>query len=198
VAFARTLLADFEASLPSLADSVSWLLGQLAGLGLGLNQIEAAAQQVVTATVTGLTAVFSGFVGFILNYLPFQIGDRATSTLTITQTVLAGLPTLITETETKIGGTLAPRLSASEAGWQHTLVRPLREKTLSPAEKILASLHDTHTLYRAQVQMPPAILLTGLGQTSILRQVGSFQETVWPLKHSSVKLYSGSGSTARG
>lgn len=154
LALARTLLNEFEETLPSWEESLDWLGEQLGWLTAGLGLIEQAAGQVISATFTGLTEIFQGFITFILEHLPFNIGARTSETLNTTQVVIARLPSVVGEADTKIVKSFKSRVGRGETGWGRTLIRPLREKALSPADKLAASLKDTETTFTTALKAP--------------------------------------------
>jgi hypothetical protein len=166
LALARTLLNDFEATLPSWDESLNWVSEQLGWLSAGLGLIEQAAGQVISATFTGLTEIFQGFINFILDHLPFNIGARTTDTLNTTQAVLARLPTVMGDLDTKVVKSFKSRVGPGEEGWSRTLIRPLREKALAPADKLAASFKDTETTFATALKAP---VEAALEQRAILR-----------------------------
>ncbi len=154
LALARTLLTEFEATLPSWDESLDWLSEQLGWLSAGLGLIEQAAGQVISATFTGLTEIFQGFVNFILEHLPFNIGARTGETLTTTQVVIARLPSVLGEAEAKIVKSFKSRVGQGDEGWGRTLIRPLRERALTPADRLAASLKDTEITFATALKAP--------------------------------------------
>lgn len=154
LALARTLLNDFETTLPTWEESLNWLSEQLGWLTAGLGLIEQAAGQAISATFTGLTEIFRSFVSFILDHLPFNIGAQTSETLTTTQVVIARLPGLVGDADTKIVKSFKSRVGRGDEGWGRTLIRPIREKALAPADKLAAALKDTETTFATALKAP--------------------------------------------
>lgn len=154
LALARSLLDNFEETLPAWEESLNWLSEQLGWLTAGLGLIEQAAGQVISATFTGLTEIFHGFVNFILEHLPFNIGTRASETLNTTQVVIARLPSVVGDADAKIVQSFKARVGQGDEGWSRTLIRPLRERALSPADKLAASVKDTEATFASALKTP--------------------------------------------
>lgn len=166
LALARTLLNDFEETLPGWDERLDWVSEQLGWLSAGLGLIEQAAGQVISSTFTGITEIFQGFVNFILEHLPFNIGIRTSETLNTTQAVIARLPSVLGDLDTRVVKSFKARVGQGEDGWGHTLIRPLREKALSPADRLAAALKDTETTYATALKAP---VEAALAQRATLR-----------------------------
>lgn len=166
LALARSLLNNFEETLPSWDESLTWVSEQLGWLSAGLGLIEKAAGQVISTTFSGLTEIFQGFINFILDHLPFNIGARTTETLNTTQAVIARLPTVMGDLDTKVVKSFKSRVGPGEEGWSRTLIRPLREKALAPADQLADSLKDAEATFATALKGP---VETALEQRAALR-----------------------------
>ena len=151
---ARDLLAEFEQSLPDIQEAMNWVGEQVVILKLGLYAIEAAAQRTVNELLTGLEAAFGGFVKFILDHLPFGLGENVKHTLAATQTLLVSLPGVADGLNEKVLGKISPHVNAGAKHWKRTLVEPIREQALSPAEALLQQLSETNTAFVNALQEP--------------------------------------------
>ena len=163
---ARGLLTNFEAVLPDFKNAMTWLGEQVVKLKVGLWSVENSAQTTVNSTAAGMAAVFGGFVGFVLDHLPFNIGDQVRATLTAVQGVLTGTTTMTDEAPDKVLLKISKHVDDSPTNWGTTLVTPLREQTLTPADNVLAAVASTDSTYSAGLKDPAT---AAIGQRRALR-----------------------------
>ena len=171
---ARILLADFEQSLPDIQAAMNWVGEQVVILKLGLYAIEIAAQRTINELITGLEAVFGGFVKFILDHLPFGVGENVRQTLAVTQKLLVSLPDVADGLNEKVLGQISPRVNEGAKHWKRSLVEPIREKALSPTGELLHQLSETNAVFSNTLQTP---VKTALEQRAELRkQIETFRQ----------------------
>jgi len=171
---AAAALADFEAWLPDVETVVAWVGEQVVKIKAGLMAIELAAQRFVTDLVTGLEAVFGGLIKFILDHLPFGFGDDVNRALTVTHALLMTLPDVADGLNAQVLGKIAPRVTAGAHHWKNTLVAPVRDQALSPANELLTRLDETNTAFVASLQTPAQ---TALARRAELRQqIAAYRE----------------------
>jgi hypothetical protein len=154
VASARGLLANFEAVLPDFKDAMGWLGEQVVRLKVGLWSVESSAQTTVNAAVTGLAAVFGGFVGFVLDHLPFNIGDKVRATLAAVETVLTGTGDMTDHAADRVLLRISKHVEEGPEHWTNTLVTPLRDQALAPADTVVASVASADTTYTTSLKDP--------------------------------------------
>ena len=167
LARAGAALADFEAALPGLQAVMAWVGEQVVKIKAGLFAIELAAQRVVTGLVTGLEAVFGGLVKFILDHLPFGIGENVSRALAATHALLVSLPAVADGLNDNVLGKISPRVTEGAQHWKHTLVEPVREQALAPTGELLNRLTETNTTFANSLHAP---VQTALDQRAALRQ----------------------------
>ena len=78
---AHGLLNNFEQVLPNFSGAMAWLGEEVVKIKVALWAVEMAAQQTANSALSGVTAVFGGFVGFVIDHLPFNIGANVRKTL---------------------------------------------------------------------------------------------------------------------
>jgi hypothetical protein len=155
----RTLLASFEQTLPVFREAMTWLGDQVLNLRLGLYTIEATARKTIGAALNGLNTVFGGFISYVLDHLPFNLGANVKATLNATQTILAGLADVLDGTDQKVLGTISPLVSEGPLDLAKTLVEPLREQTLKPAEQIVSALDEANQAFKTSLESPARLAL---------------------------------------
>jgi len=169
VAMARSLLDDFELTLPTFQTTLNWLGEQIVNLKVTLSAIELSAQHTLNATIAGAAAAFGSLVSFVLDHLPFNIGQNVKTTLTNTQSLLSSLPAVIAGAEDKFLVGLGQRVGEGQKGWRQSLVKPVREQTLVPADQLLAAVEQANTQFAASLNDPV--------QTAIARR-GALRESI--------------------
>ncbi len=167
VAMARSLLDDFELTLPNFQTTLNWLGEQIVNLKVTLSAIELSAQHTLNATIAGAAAAFGGLIKFVLDHLPFNIGQSVEDTLANTQALLTRLPTVLSGAEDKFLVGLGQHLGEGQKGWRRSLVAPVREQTLAPADQLLAAVEEANTQFAASLNDP---VQTALARRAALRQ----------------------------
>ncbi len=170
---ARGLLTNFEAVLPDFKDAMAWLGEQVVKLKVGLWSVESSAQTAVNSAVSGVAAVFGGFAGFVLDHLPFNIGEQVRNTLAAVQAVLTGTTSMTNDAPDKVLLKISKHVDEGPQHWSTTLVTPLRDQTLAPADAVLTAVASTDSTYTAGLKDPAT---AAIGQRRALReQIAAFR-----------------------
>lgn len=156
---ARGLLATFEATLPEFKDAMAWLGEQVVRLKVGLWSVESTAQATANSAVTGLVAAFGGFAGFVLDHLPFNIGEKVRQTLGAVQGVLTGTNDLASQAPDKVLLKISKHVEDGPQHWSQTLVAPLNAQTLTPANDVLTSVAGAESTYTTSLKDPATNLI---------------------------------------
>lgn len=154
VAAARQLLQNFEAVLPDFKGAMSWLGEQVVKLKVGLWSVEATAKQTVGSAMAGFAAVFGGFVGFVLDHLPFDIGKPVRETLAAVEGVLASTTGLTDNAPGKVLLKISRHVDDGPQDWKTTLVAPLRDGALAAADDVLNAVSAADGTYKANLKAP--------------------------------------------
>jgi hypothetical protein len=154
VLLAHTLLDNFEKLLPDFHAAMTWLGSQIVNFKLSLYAVETAAQRTVNGALTGLTVVFGGFVSYVLNHLPFNIGGNVRATLTATQDLLVNVEEAAADMSTQVLDRISKYVGDGPQNWKRTLVTPLRNKTLTPAANLLSALAEADTAFTTALHEP--------------------------------------------
>lgn len=164
---ARGLLDEFEKVLPDFHDGLTWLSGQIINLKLGLFALEKAAQTTLTNAATGVVAVFGGFITFVLDYLPFDIGKQTRAAFDNAQSVITQTSEMTARTDDRVFNKMSRYVSDGPNNWQKKLVSPLREQTMAPTDQLLTAVNDAHTTFNTALSAP---VQAALEQRAGLRQ----------------------------
>jgi hypothetical protein len=154
VQLAHTLLDNFEKLLPDFHDAMTWLGSQIVKFKLGLYAVETAARQTLNGALGGLTVVFGGFTGYVLDHLPFNIGNNVRATLTATQDLLVNVDETANDMSQQVLDRISKYVGDGPQNWKRTLATPLRNQTLTPAANLLSALSDANTTFTTALRDP--------------------------------------------
>jgi hypothetical protein len=173
LASARGLLANFELALPDFASAMHWLGEQVVRLKVGLWAVESSAVETAGTAAAGIAAAFTGFVGFVIDHLPFNIGDRVRATLSSTQGVLTNITEMTDSAADKVMLKISQKVDDGPQSWKRTLVDPLKAEALNRADEVLAAVNSTDAAYQQALKAPAE---TALQQRKALReQIAAFK-----------------------
>src|SRR5574341_1491788 len=144
---ARTLFDGFEAQFPNFRAGLNWLRDRLDDLTESIQAVEKAILQALK-TLDPLTSTMGQLVSYILTYLPSNIGAGVKGALDSINLLYQSLPNVITGAHDQVIDMLSEPFGETERSWSRTLVAPIRDKSIAPAEKLavqVKSLTDTFT-----------------------------------------------------
>jgi hypothetical protein len=172
---AHGLLNSFEQVLPNFSGAMAWLGDQVVKIKVALWAVENSAQQTANSTLSGLTAVFGGFVGFVLDHLPFNIGANVRKTLSEVQTLLEGVTAMSDQAPDQVLLKISHYVDDGPQGWKQTMVAPLRDNTLAPAGQVLAAVTGASDAFKNNLHAPAN---AAIQQRQTLRdQIANFRVT---------------------
>ena len=170
---AHGLLNNFEQVLPNFSGAMAWLGEEVVKIKVALWAVEMAAQQTANSALSGVTAVFGGFVGFVIDHLPFNIGANVRKTLSEVQNLLAGVTNMSDQATDQVLLKISHYVDDGPQGWKQTLVTPLRTNTLAPAGDVLAAVSGAGEAFKTGLNDPAH---AALQQRQVLRdQIASFR-----------------------
>ena len=172
---AGSLLDNFEQTLPTLREAMTWLGDQTVSLRLSLYAIETAARRTINAALTGLTSVFGGFASFVLDHLPFNIGGNVRATLDATQALFGGLTAALDGADEKVLGAISPLVSEGPQDLSRTLVTPLREKAFAPAGQMVSALSEANKTFVEALESPARVALSQ--RADVRARLAAFRQT---------------------
>jgi hypothetical protein len=170
---ARGLLANFELSLPDFAGAMHWLGEQVVKLKVGLWAVESSAAETAGSAAAGIASAFAGFVGFVIDHLPFNIGDKVRRTLSSTQGVLTNITDMTDSAADKVMLKISQKVDDGPQSWKRTLVEPLKAEALNRADEVLAAVNNADATYQQALKAPAE---SALQQRKALReQIAAFR-----------------------
>jgi hypothetical protein len=170
---AHGLLTAFEQVLPNFSGAMAWLGEQVVKIKVALWAVETTAQQTANSTLSGVTAVFGGFVGFVLDHLPFNIGANVRKTLSEVQTLLEGVTAMADQAPDQVLLKISRYVDDGPHGWKQAMVTPLRVNTLAPAGDVLAAVSGASAAFQTSLHEPAS---AALQERQVLRdQIASFR-----------------------
>lgn len=172
---AHGLLTNFEQVLPNFSAAMAWLGDQVVKIKVALWAVETTAQQAANSSLSGVTAVFGGFVGFVLDHLPFNIGANVRQTLTEVQNLLAGATAMSDQAADQVLLKISHYVDDGPQGWKQAMITPLRNNTLAPADQVLTAVSGAGDAFATSLKDPAN---AALQQRQALRdQIANFRST---------------------
>ncbi len=172
---ARGLLDEFERVLPDFHAGLSWLGEQVIQLKLGLYALEKAGRQLLADAAVGAAATFGGFIKFVLNALPFDIGEKVRATFSASQALIAQSAGLAGEADQRVFEKMARYVSGGPHSWQARLVAPLRQETLGSADALAAAVAQAEGAFQGQLQAP--VQATLAQRAAVREQIAAYRAT---------------------
>ena len=154
VSAAQGLLTDFEQVLPNFSGAMAWLGEQVVKTKVALWAVETSAQHTTNSALSGLTAVFGGFVGSVLDYLPFNLGANVRNTLSQVQNLLEGVTAMADQAPDQVLLKISHYVDDTPQGWKQAMITPLRNNTLAPADQVLAAVSGANDAFKTSLADP--------------------------------------------
>lgn len=167
IASARSLLDQLDAQMPDLKGSVSWLAERVLNMKVGLFSLETATTALNGAAAGGVSAAFGGFAKYIVNYLPFDIGQKIRDAMSATQTLVDSNAALSGDVDQKVFEKLSPHFSDGPANLKVKVLDPVRTTGLQPAGDLVNSVSQTDASYQSALAQP---LKGAIDQRAAIRQ----------------------------
>lgn len=149
-------LAEVENHLPVLANGRAWLDAHLNKLDLYFHQIENLLMDAVEAAGAFMQMVNDWFAG-IKKWLPFGIGEKATTIMQSITTLLLETPATITGLNANLAQPLdvwLARDEQNEIALSTKLVKPLRDDLMVKTTTALSKAREMETTYTANLKEP--------------------------------------------
>lgn len=143
VALARGLFDTFENQFPAFRAGLDWLKERLDGLENGVAAVEAAAAEAVDS-LDPVTNRLGQLIEYILDHLPFGIGRSIKNALSSLDALYQSLPDLISGSRGQVVATLGEQFGNGKAGLAKTVLQPVRDNALAPAEQLASQVETLH------------------------------------------------------
>jgi uncharacterized coiled-coil protein SlyX len=170
---ARALFNNFERDVATFRASVDWLRAQVDSLSGNIGIVEAAIGQAVKLT-DPVTSRMTQLIDYILSNLPFGIGQSLRNTLKAINDLYTFLPTLATGATAQVISVLFDPFSLGDKGLAQTLLKPIREKMLDPAEKFTLQFKTLNEIYLRDLHIPTQQLIND--RVKIHGEIGEYRK----------------------
>ena len=140
---AEELLLDFEGALPAIRDGIVWTEGVISGLADRLQAVEDTIEEVLEKAEP-ITDALSSFSDFVLDRLPFGIGDKIRAILDHIGDLITSIPEAIEGINTRLLERLRQDWFSEEEGkgLKARLIEPFVTKLLDPLEAFLQKVAE--------------------------------------------------------
>ena len=169
----RALFDSFELKFPDYRAGIDWLKAQIDSLNARIAAVETAIGQAISS-LDPLTSRMRQLVAYILDHLPFGIGQSVTNALTAIDDLYGSLPDTITGSQQKIVDKLAEPFGTNEKSLSRALLQPVREKAFTASEKLVVHSKTLSNTYMHQLQDPT--LLAIHARTEVWNEIKTFRE----------------------
>lgn len=151
---AQTAIQKFLASIPGPRDGIRWLSERVTALS---NDLDWLAQQVQEAVqpAQSFTSLIAQFVIWVLDRLPFGVGDDAKAGLEAMQSVINTLPDTISGIEDDVLNPLADWFSNSNTkSISAILIDPVQQRGINTANDLVNEVNTFKTSYDENFAVP--------------------------------------------
>lgn len=134
-------LLSLEKTFPIIRAGVEWVEKGVSALAGGIDALQSTLGRVVDKA-SPITEALGDFASFILDKLPFGIGDQVRSVMETLSNLVGGIPELIEGINTHLLEPLRQDWFSTEEGkgLDDTLLKPLVEHVFDPLEALLGDL----------------------------------------------------------
>jgi hypothetical protein len=152
IAVTARVLQAVEDQLPLVSAGLAWLEEQVGKLTAGIRAFQTA---MAVSTNTPVAKAITDFISQVLDILPFGVGQNMKAGLQALGEVLNHLPDLINNVSVMVLEPLRVWIGSNgQGGLRDSLLRPLREQLLAPAQQIVANAENLNTVYNTQLAQP--------------------------------------------
>jgi hypothetical protein len=169
---ARTLFEGFEGQFPNFRSGLTWLRDRLNDLSNSILTVEKAILQALK-TLDPVTATMSQLVSHILNYLPANIGLGVRAALDAINFLYQSLPNVINGAHDQVIDMLSEPFGESEKSWGRTLVGPIRDRSIAPAEKLAVQVKTFGDTFNRSLHDPVKQALDQ--RAAVLKEIADFR-----------------------
>lgn len=152
VGLAARVLQDVEDHLPLVAAGLDWLQQQVNTLANGIRAFQTA---LAVSADTPTTKAISDFISQLLDMLPFGAGQNIKLALQAMGEVFNRLPDLLNNVSAMVIEPVRAWVGTNQqGGLRETLLRPIRDQVLAPAQQIVANAENLNGIYNQQLAQP--------------------------------------------
>jgi hypothetical protein len=152
IALAVRVLQAVEDQIPLVAAGLGWLEEQVARLTAAIHAFQTALQVSVN---TPAGKAMTEFISQVLDILPFGVGQNMKGGLQALGNVLNLVPELLNNVNVMLLDPLRVWVGSDrQGGLRESLLRPLREQLLTPAQQIVANAENLNKVYNTELAQP--------------------------------------------
>lgn len=160
------VIAAFVEALPGPAEGITWLGRQVLALSNGLNTLAQTVEDVVESDNSVVTMV-AEFIIWLLDRLPFGVGNSARAGLEAMQSLIAQLPTMVDRVNSDVLNPLADWLSDDDnVNFTGILLQPIEQFVIEPASALADDVSGFQETYQAEFATPVS---TALNERSAIK-----------------------------
>ena len=172
VKLAAGLLDGFEIQIPNYRAGLSWLQKRMDDMNASIASVEKAILQALKS-LDPLTSTMTQLVTYILTWLPANIGAGVKLALDAVDLLYASLPPVITGAHDQVIEMLTAPFADDAQGLKHTLVQPIREKSLNPSAGLAGQVQSLSDTYIRSLHVPAQIALDQ--RAAVLKEIADFR-----------------------
>lgn len=152
LAWGRQALTELDEQIPLLENGRSWLTDQTDKMHRYYTAVEALLETAVEQ-VGPFLQMFNEWVQKILNWLPFNLGQRTSTIMDALTTLLLETPSTLAGLHTNVAEPLDVWLGRpdTEAPLRQNLIKPMQDQVLTKADTVAAKTTQVKTVYEAEM-----------------------------------------------
>lgn len=174
IELARGLLDGLDFQIPNYRAGVSWLQKRIDDMNSSIETVEKAIAEALK-TLTPVADAMSQLVGYILKYLPANIGAGVKGALDAVNFLYQSLPPVVTGTHDQVIAMLSEPFADNEKGLSQSLAKPIRERSLSQAEKLTVQVTNANDAYTNKLEIPVLVALET--RAAVQKEIADFRAT---------------------
>jgi hypothetical protein len=155
---ARQLLDGLDFQIPNYRAGLGWLQKRMDEMNKSIASVEQAIKQALKS-LDPVTAAMSQLVKYILDYLPASVGVGVKGALDAIDILYQSLPPVVTGTHDQVINMLGEPFADNEKGISQSVAKPIRERSLSQSEKLVAQVSTTNEAYTTKLEIPVLVAL---------------------------------------
>ena len=169
---ARALFESFENQFPIFRGGINWLKQHLDDITASINSVEEAIAKAL-ATLDPVTSRINQLVGYILKYLPANVGVGVKGALDAISLLYQLLPNVVTGAHDQVISMLSEPFGENDKSLSRTLINPIREKSLAPTEKLAVQMKSLNETYMRSLHGPAKQALDQ--RAAVLKEIADFR-----------------------
>ncbi len=166
------LLDGFELQIPNYRAGVSWLQKRMDDMTASIASVE---KSIVDAlkTLDPVTSTMTQLMNYILKWLPGNIGVGVKAALDAINFLYTSLPPVITGAHDQVIEMLSAPFADDDQGLKQTLVKPIREKSLTPTGKFTEQFQSANDTFTKNLHVPALVAIDQ--RASQLKEIADFR-----------------------